>query len=68
LSVFFYHVSASPNFNQKKHATQQAASTQNKKQSILARKVLFMLVGDAWFFQFNASAALTAYENYVTPD
>ena len=25
-------------------------------------------VGDAWLFQFNASAALAAYENYVTPD
>jgi len=25
-------------------------------------------IGDAWLFQFNASAALTAYENYVTPD
>ena len=25
-------------------------------------------IGDAWLFQFNASAALAAYENYVTPD
>jgi hypothetical protein len=25
-------------------------------------------IGDAWLFQFNASAAMNAYENYVTPD
>jgi hypothetical protein len=25
-------------------------------------------IGNAWLFQFNASAAMTAYKNYVTPD
>lgn len=25
-------------------------------------------IGDAWLFQFNASAAMTAYKNYITPD
>jgi hypothetical protein len=30
--------------------------------------ILTKEIGDAWLFQFNASAALATYKNYVTPD